>query len=174
MKMWKYVLALSLAGLLVATSAAAQSSSPSATKSPGQTDGSASVASPSTTSGAEASKVESSKPAAKRKSSARSAASREQVKAVQQALKEKGYDPGAIDGALGPKTRAAIQDFQKKEGLTVTGRIDTETLAKLGVGSATTAKSESRPGTEAKPASGDSSSGSASPAGTSSEAASTK
>ena len=26
-------------------------------------------------------------------------------------------DPGPVDGLMGPKTRAAVQDFQRKEGL---------------------------------------------------------
>jgi peptidoglycan hydrolase-like protein with peptidoglycan-binding domain len=57
----------------------------------------------------------------------------EQVKAVQQALKDKGHDPGAVDGKMGPKTQAALRDFQSKEGLTASGRLDAETMSKLGV-----------------------------------------
>ena len=55
------------------------------------------------------------------------------VKAVQQALKDKGHDPGAIDGVMGPKTRSALKDFQKKEGIKDTGRLDQATMSKLGV-----------------------------------------
>jgi peptidoglycan hydrolase-like protein with peptidoglycan-binding domain len=58
---------------------------------------------------------------------------REQVKAVQQALKDKGHDPGTVDGVMGPKTRGALKDFQKKEGIKDTGRLDQETMTKLGV-----------------------------------------
>ncbi len=57
----------------------------------------------------------------------------EQVKAAQQALKDKGHDPGAVDGKMGPKTQAAVRNFQSKEGLKATGRLDSETRAKLGV-----------------------------------------
>jgi peptidoglycan hydrolase-like protein with peptidoglycan-binding domain len=57
----------------------------------------------------------------------------EQVRAVQQALKDKGHDPGDIDGKMGPKTQAALRDFQSKEGLKASGRLDAETMAKLGV-----------------------------------------
>ena len=57
----------------------------------------------------------------------------EQVKAVQQALKDKGHDPGDIDGIMGPKTQAALKEYQQKEGLKATGRLDSETSAKLGV-----------------------------------------
>ncbi len=55
------------------------------------------------------------------------------VMAVQQALKDKGHDPGTIDGKMGPRTRAAVADYQKAEGLKQTGRLDDETRAKLGM-----------------------------------------
>jgi hypothetical protein len=58
---------------------------------------------------------------------------RQQVKSVQEALKDKGYDPGMIDGAMGPKTSAALREFQQAEGLRVTGRLDAETRSKLGI-----------------------------------------
>jgi peptidoglycan hydrolase-like protein with peptidoglycan-binding domain len=57
----------------------------------------------------------------------------EQVKAVQQALKDKGQNPGDVDGRMGPKTEAALRDFQQKQGLKATGHADAETIAKLGV-----------------------------------------
>jgi len=53
------------------------------------------------------------------------------VRGVQQALLEAGYDPGPIDGIMGPKTTSALKDFQKKEGLQVTGRLNAETQARL-------------------------------------------
>ena len=55
------------------------------------------------------------------------------VTAMQQALKDKGYDPGPVDGRMGPRTKAALMDYQRKEGLSPTGRWDNETAAKLGV-----------------------------------------
>lgn len=58
--------------------------------------------------------------------------SRAQVKAVQEALKEKGQDPGPIDGIMGPRTKAALKDFQRSEDLPETGRLDAETMTKLG------------------------------------------
>jgi peptidoglycan hydrolase-like protein with peptidoglycan-binding domain len=58
---------------------------------------------------------------------------RQQVKSVQEALKDKGYDPGMIDGAMGPRTSAALREFQQAEGLRVTGRLDAETRSKLGI-----------------------------------------
>jgi peptidoglycan hydrolase-like protein with peptidoglycan-binding domain len=57
----------------------------------------------------------------------------ERVRALQQALKDKGHDPGDIDGVMGPKTRQALRDFQQKEGLTATGRLDSGTADKLGI-----------------------------------------
>jgi peptidoglycan hydrolase-like protein with peptidoglycan-binding domain len=66
---------------------------------------------------------------------------REQVKAVQQALKDKGHDPGTVDGVMGPKTRGALKDFQKKEGIKDTGRLDQETMTKLGVEAKTSSTS---------------------------------
>jgi peptidoglycan hydrolase-like protein with peptidoglycan-binding domain len=35
-----------------------------------------------------------------------------EVKLAQQALKDRGYDPGPIDGAFGPKTRKAVLFYQ--------------------------------------------------------------
>ncbi len=58
-------------------------------------------------------------------------ASNDDVTAAQQALKDKGFDPGPIDGRMGPRTHAAISDFQKKEGLKVTGRLDSDTKSHL-------------------------------------------
>ena len=53
---------------------------------------------------------------------------------VQEALKAKGNDPGAIDGRMGPKTRAALKAFQETNGLKATGQLDNETAEKLGIG----------------------------------------
>jgi peptidoglycan hydrolase-like protein with peptidoglycan-binding domain len=57
----------------------------------------------------------------------------EQVKAIQKALQDKGMDPGAIDGIMGPKTTAALKAFQKDQKLTESGRLDDQTRDKLGV-----------------------------------------
>src|SRR5688572_14766001 len=56
------------------------------------------------------------------------------VRVAQEKLKEKGYDPGPIDGIWGPRTAAAVGEFQRKENLTVTSRLDSGTLGKLDVG----------------------------------------
>ena len=63
----------------------------------------------------------------------RGATKHQNVMAAQQALKDKGHAPGMIDGKMGPRTRAALADYQKAEGLKVTGRLDDDTRAKLGM-----------------------------------------
>ena len=50
---------------------------------------------------------------------------------VQAALKEAGFDVGAVDGKLGSRTRAALKKFQKANGLTPNGRIDKVTWGLL-------------------------------------------
>jgi Putative peptidoglycan binding domain len=62
--------------------------------------------------------------------------SKDKVKAIQEALKTKGFDPGAADGVIGPKTNQALRDFQKSQNLQVTGRIDEKTASALGVDAA--------------------------------------
>lgn len=57
----------------------------------------------------------------------------EKVKAAQQALKDKGHDPGDVDGKMGPKTQAALRDFQKAQGMQATGRLDMKTMQSLGM-----------------------------------------
>ena len=57
----------------------------------------------------------------------------ERVRIAQEVLKDKGHDPGPIDGMMGPQTRAAIREFQKAEGLPRTGRLDGATVARLGL-----------------------------------------
>jgi peptidoglycan hydrolase-like protein with peptidoglycan-binding domain len=65
---------------------------------------------------------------------------RDTVRDAQQALKDKGYDPGPIDGINGPLTRAAVRNYQQKENINANGRLGQKTLDSLGVkhGSAST------------------------------------
>ena len=53
------------------------------------------------------------------------------VRAAQQALRARGFDPGPVDGVMGPRTSAAVREFQQKENLTVTGQLDAETRSRL-------------------------------------------
>jgi peptidoglycan hydrolase-like protein with peptidoglycan-binding domain len=57
----------------------------------------------------------------------------ETVRRVQQILKSEGYDPGPINGVLGPQTEEALVQYQQKHGIEATGWLDRETRAKLGV-----------------------------------------
>ena len=40
---------------------------------------------------------------------------------LQQRLTARGFDTGGADGVIGDKTRAAIEAFQRRQGLAVTG-----------------------------------------------------
>jgi len=50
---------------------------------------------------------------------------------VQNALTALGYDPGPVDGLFGPRTRAAIEIFERERELRVTGNVSSELLAQL-------------------------------------------
>ncbi len=52
---------------------------------------------------------------------------------TQQALQDKGWYHGNLDGVFGLRTQASIRAYQKAENLPVTGQLDTQTAAKLGV-----------------------------------------
>jgi len=54
-----------------------------------------------------------------------------EVTKLQQRLKDKGFNPGRIDGKFGPGTEAALIAFQKSEGLAADGIAGPRTLAKL-------------------------------------------
>jgi peptidoglycan hydrolase-like protein with peptidoglycan-binding domain len=62
------------------------------------------------------------------------------IKEAQKALKHNGHDPGLIDEVIGPHTSAAPMAYQKEQGLSVTGRLDDATLAKLEARSASDAR----------------------------------
>jgi Putative peptidoglycan binding domain len=50
---------------------------------------------------------------------------------IQARLQNLGYDCGEVDGIIGPKTRAAVRDFQQDAGLTVDGIAGPKTQAAL-------------------------------------------
>ncbi len=56
-----------------------------------------------------------------------------QVKTVQQKLKNWGYYSGSVDGVYGPKTKAAVKQFQKNNGLVADGIVGSKTAAALGM-----------------------------------------
>jgi len=55
------------------------------------------------------------------------------VKAVQRGLRDKGVDPGKIDGEYGPHTVAAVEAFQAMNRLVADGICGPKTAKKLGV-----------------------------------------
>ncbi len=66
---------------------------------------------------------------------AKSAASGAQglVQKAQAMLNSRGFEVGTPDGVMGPKTRNAIRDFQRSAGIPVTGKVDGNLLAALGI-----------------------------------------
>ena len=63
----------------------------------------------------------------------------EQVRQVQQKLRQWDYYDGEIDGIFGQATYEAVVRFQRKNGLTPDGVVGTQTLSALGISSAGTA-----------------------------------
>jgi peptidoglycan hydrolase-like protein with peptidoglycan-binding domain len=55
------------------------------------------------------------------------------VKKMQEILRDNGHYRGKVDGVFGLRTQAAIRGFQKAENLPVTGQLDTRTAGTLGV-----------------------------------------
>ncbi|MBX6744336.1 MAG: peptidoglycan-binding protein [Acetobacteraceae bacterium] len=52
---------------------------------------------------------------------------------AQQALQQRGFNPGPIDGRWGPQTANAVEDFQRANNMQVTGRLDSQVLQALNV-----------------------------------------
>jgi N-acetylmuramoyl-L-alanine amidase len=57
----------------------------------------------------------------------------DKVLAIQQALKQAGFDPGTLDGEFGPHTLSAVVAFQISHQLLPDGEVGAETSAALGV-----------------------------------------
>ena len=54
-----------------------------------------------------------------------------QVRQAQTMLTELGYEIGGADGSIGPKTRAAIMNFERANSLPETGRVNTALIDRL-------------------------------------------
>ncbi|MBR6187113.1 MAG: peptidoglycan-binding protein [Clostridia bacterium] len=60
-----------------------------------------------------------------------------EVRNVQKKLKELGFYKGTVDGDFGEATEKAVKEFQKQYGLTVDGKVGSNTMAKLATARAT-------------------------------------
>jgi len=58
---------------------------------------------------------------------------RDCVRQGQERLQPVGFNPGTIDGTLGPQTQQALRGFQNAQGLRITGDLDDATRTALGV-----------------------------------------
>lgn len=57
----------------------------------------------------------------------------DEVRQIQQTLKDKGYYTGSVDGIFGVKTKAAVTAFQKENSLSADGIAGPKTLSALGI-----------------------------------------
>lgn len=55
------------------------------------------------------------------------------IRQVQQTLQSRGFQPGPVDGMMGPATQRAIRSFQRAENLEATGQLNSRTLIALGL-----------------------------------------
>ncbi len=79
------------------------------------------------------------------------------VETVQQALKDQGFYYGEISGEMNANLAAAIRRYQIRNGLQVSGELNSETLQSLGINSSASARpattpASSNPAAPAKPA----------------------
>jgi peptidoglycan hydrolase-like protein with peptidoglycan-binding domain len=58
---------------------------------------------------------------------------KDEVRQLQQALNDNGFDAGEVDGVFGAQTSEALKRFQSKAGLPPTGKMDQQTLALVGL-----------------------------------------
>ena len=153
MKSWKSALALAFAGVLVSTVAFAQATTPSgdhkvpdaSEKPKGDSDTTKSGVADTDKADTSGAMKSGTSDTMMKSGKAAHRGNRDQVRAAQQALKDKGHDPGMVDGVMGPKTQAALKDFQKSQGIQDTGRLDAETMAKLGIEGRSGAAGQSSP-----------------------------
>ncbi len=59
--------------------------------------------------------------------------SQSEIRQIQQALSDQGFNPGDVDGQWGPQTEQALTEFQTQQNLSRTADLDQETLSALGV-----------------------------------------
>jgi len=56
-----------------------------------------------------------------------------EIRKMQEILRDKGHYRGKVDGVLGLRTRASLRAYQKAEKLPITGQVDTRTADGLGL-----------------------------------------
>jgi peptidoglycan hydrolase-like protein with peptidoglycan-binding domain len=100
-------------------------------------------------------------PATQQQSQSQSQQNPEIVKQAQEKLSAAGHEVQA-DGKMGPKTQAAVKEFQQKEGLQASGQLDQQTLAALEIGTPEGTTSSSAGSSSSGASGGSSSAGSSS------------
>lgn len=60
----------------------------------------------------------------------------DRIRELQRSLVAAGFDPGKVDGRMGPRTEKAVRAFQKANGLDVDGKAGAKTLGRLASGTA--------------------------------------
>jgi peptidoglycan hydrolase-like protein with peptidoglycan-binding domain len=84
-------------------------------------------------------------------------ATRSDVRRIQEKLRADNLYRGRIDGRMGPQTRQALRQYQSKNGLPVTARLDQDTVNSLlgtGAGQGSSTPPASSNGTTPSPSSG--------------------
>jgi hypothetical protein len=71
-----------------------------------------------------------------------------EIKKMQETLRDKGYYRGKVDGIFGLRTRASVRAYQKAENLPITGQVDARTADRLGVRPESTWENFKRAGLE--------------------------
>jgi peptidoglycan hydrolase-like protein with peptidoglycan-binding domain len=56
-----------------------------------------------------------------------------EIKKMQEILRNRGHYRGNVDGVFGLRTRASIRAYQKAENLPISGQVDTRTADRLGI-----------------------------------------
>ncbi|MGE0258634.1 MAG: peptidoglycan-binding domain-containing protein [Alphaproteobacteria bacterium] len=70
-------------------------------------------------------------PGSKQANAGHAISQKAQIKQAQQALKDEGLYQGKIDGKWGHESRQALMQFEKRNNLPATGRLDSNTFAAL-------------------------------------------
>lgn len=60
------------------------------------------------------------------------------IRQVQQTLQQQNMYRGQVDGVWGPRTQAAVRQYQQKNNLGTSGQLDQQTLASLNIGNGQT------------------------------------